>query len=63
MFSAFTKWFMGRTTTFCVGFFVVGNVLHFLHQLDATYIAYMATLMGFVIGKSHLDDRNGAAQA
>lgn len=42
--------FTGRTTVFCSFFFVTGNVLHFLHRLDSTYIAFMGTLMGFVVG-------------
>jgi hypothetical protein len=46
----------GRTTTFSAAFFVIGNVLHWLHRLDATYISYMGVLMGFVIGHSIKED-------
>jgi succinate dehydrogenase hydrophobic anchor subunit len=51
-----TDWFMGRTTAFCVAFFVTGTTLQLLHKLDATYIAFMATLMGAVIGHSYKED-------
>lgn len=46
----------GRTTAFSGAFFVAGNVLHFFHRLDATYISYMGVLMGFVIGHSIKED-------
>ena len=46
----------GRTTTFCVAFFAMGNVLHFLHRLDWMYIGFMSTLMGFVVGHSVKED-------
>jgi hypothetical protein len=46
----------GRTTAFCVAFFAAGNVLHILHRLDQTYIMFMATLMGFVVGHSIKED-------
>ena len=49
-------WAQGRTTAFCLGFFVSVNVLHYLHRLDATYIAFMGTLMGFVLGHSAKED-------
>ena len=42
--------FTGRTTLFCSFFFVTGNLLHLLHRLDSSYIAFMGTLMGFVVG-------------
>lgn len=42
--------FTGRTTLFCSFFFVAGNVFHWLHRLDGTYIGFMGTLMGFVAG-------------
>lgn len=46
----------GRTTAFLLGFFVTGHIMHFIHRLDGTYIAYMGTLMGFVLGHSIKDD-------
>jgi hypothetical protein len=46
----------GRTTAFCVAFFVTGNVMHALHRLDGTYIAFMGALMGFVLGHSVKED-------
>jgi len=46
----------GRTTAFCIAFFVSGNVLHAVHRLDGTYIAFMGALMGFVLGHSVKED-------
>jgi len=46
----------GRTTAFCIGFFVSGNLLQWVHRLDATYIAFMGTLLGAVIGHSVKED-------
>ena len=46
----------GRTTAFCGAFFVTGNVMHAMHRLDGTYIAFMGALMGFVIGHSVKED-------
>jgi len=40
----------GRHTCFTVAFFVSGNVLHWFHKLDGTYIGYMTALMAFVTG-------------
>jgi hypothetical protein len=51
-----TGWLMGRSTTFCAGFFVTGNVMHYLHRLDGTYITFMGTLLGFVVGHSVKED-------
>jgi hypothetical protein len=56
MFQKLTAWCNGRTTTFCIGFFVAGNVLHALHRLDGTYIGFMSTLMGFVVAHSVKED-------
>ena len=50
-------WLQGRTTTFCVGFFLAGNVMHWVHRLDSTYITFMTVLMGFVIGHSIKEDK------
>lgn len=52
MFLKLTKWFSGRTTTFCAAFFVTGTVLQGLHRLDMTYVAFMGTLLGAVVGHS-----------
>lgn len=61
-----TDWLLGRTTAFCVGFFITGNVMHFVHKLDATYISFMTVLMGFVLGhsvKCDIADKNGATNS
>lgn len=42
----------GRHTAFASSFFISGNVMHWFHRLDATYITFMGTLMGFVLGHS-----------
>jgi hypothetical protein len=52
VFSKLTSYLQGRHTLFAVAFFVMGHVMHWYHRLDASYIAYMATLMGFVLGHS-----------
>jgi hypothetical protein len=46
----------GRTTAFCSAFFVSGNILHWLHRLDSTYITFMVALLGAVIGHSVKED-------
>lgn len=46
----------GRHTLFAFAFFVTGNVFFWLHRLDGTYIAFMGTLMGFVLGHSIKED-------
>lgn len=46
----------GRTTGFCVAFFLSGNLLHWFHRLDGTYITFMTALMGFVLGHSVKED-------
>lgn len=46
----------GRTTTFCLLFFASGNILQWVHRLDATYIAFMGTLLGAIIGHSVKED-------
>jgi hypothetical protein len=35
---------------FCGAFFVTGNIAHYFHRLDPTYITFMGALMGFVVG-------------
>jgi hypothetical protein len=52
----------GRHTFFTIAFFLTGNVMHWFHRLDGTYITFMGTLMGFVLGHSvqenHFDVKN-----
>ena len=43
--------FTSRTTMFCGGF-SLPVTSHLIHRLDATYITFMATLMGFIVGHS-----------
>jgi hypothetical protein len=52
LFTKITGALQGRHTFFVSAFFVVGNLLHWYHRLDSTYIAWMGTLMGFVLGHS-----------
>jgi len=52
MFAKLTGWLQGRTTAFISLFFITGNLAHFLHRLDGTYITFMGTLLGFVLGHS-----------
>ena len=40
----------GRHTFFTVAFFFTGNMMHWFHRLDATYIGFMTALMTFVFG-------------
>ena len=56
MIQNFFKKLSGRTTAFCALFFVSGNVLQWAHRLDATYIAFMGTLLGAIIGHSVKED-------
>jgi hypothetical protein len=56
MFRKLLEQLSGRTTAFLASFFVLGHVMHFLHRLDGTYIAYMGALMGFVLGHSVKED-------
>lgn len=48
----------GRHTAFVTAFFISGHVMHWFHRLDATYIAYMTSLMGFVLGRAISGDIN-----
>lgn len=50
------KWLSGRTTAFCVAFFVTGTGLHLFHRLDGTYISFMVALLTAVIGHSIKED-------
>jgi hypothetical protein len=49
-------WLQGRTTGFLIGFFTIGNVLQWLHRLDASYISFMVAFMGCVVGHSIKED-------
>ena len=51
-----------RTTLFCLGFFVCGNVLQWQHRLDATYLTFMSALMGFVLTHSVKEDYFNSGQ-
>jgi len=51
-----TAWLMGHHTACVVAFFISGNVMHWFHRLDGTYISYMTVLMGFVLGHSIRED-------
>jgi hypothetical protein len=52
----------GRTTAFFIAFFVAGNTLACLHNaagaplLTSTYVYFMATLGGLVLGHSVKED-------
>lgn len=50
------KFMQGRHTGFAAAFFLSGTALHAFHRLDSTYISFMATLMGFVLGHSVKED-------
>ena len=46
-----------------IGIFVVGSVIHWLHGLDASYVAFTTTVLGFLGGhawvKSQGNTENG----
>lgn len=46
----------GRHTLFTACFFFAGNLMHWFHRLDGTYITFMGTLMGFILGHSVKED-------
>lgn len=46
----------GRTTLFFGLFFITGNVLAWFGKLSPSYVAYMGTLGGLVVGHSLKDD-------
>lgn len=56
MIARILKALQGRTTAFIGAFFVAGHVMHWYHRLDATYVAYMGTLLSFVLGHSVKED-------
>jgi hypothetical protein len=55
------NWLQGRTTAYIIGFFVMGNILQWVHKLDQTYIMFMGTLLGAAIGHSFKDDKHEQA--
>jgi len=59
MFQKLVIWAQGRHTLFAGAFFIMGNLLQWCHRLDATWIAFMTALMGFVLGHSYKEDKNG----
>ena len=42
----------GRHTGFAIFFAIVGVILQWFHHLDSTFVAYMTSLMGMVLGHS-----------
>lgn len=56
MFQRMVNWCQGRTTAWLVAFFSLGNLFHVFHRLDATYISFMVTFMGIVLGHSIKED-------
>ena len=65
------NWLHGRTTAFCLLFFVAGNAIHLMGKLNMVYVAYMGTLLSAVVGHSikesmlddHKDDGGGGDNA
>jgi hypothetical protein len=62
------NWLHGRTTAFCILFFLSGNIIHWYGKLTMVYVAYMGTLLSAVVGhsikESFLDDhKNGGDNA
>jgi hypothetical protein len=46
----------GRTTAFFIAFFLAGHGMAFLGKLTPTYIGFMGTLGGLVLGHSIKED-------
>lgn len=46
----------GRTTAFFIAFFLTGNVLAYFDKLTPTYVGFMGTLGGLVLGHSVKED-------
>jgi hypothetical protein len=46
----------GRTTAFFIAFFISGNVLAYIDKLGTTYVYFMGTLGGLVLGHSVKED-------
>jgi hypothetical protein len=49
----------GRHTAFAAFFALVGVLLQWFHRLDATFVAYMTSLMGMVLGHSIQENHFG----
>ena len=54
----------GRHTAFAAFFAVIGVCLQWFHRLDGTFVAYMSSLMGIILGHSiqenHFDNKKDA---
>jgi hypothetical protein len=46
----------GKTTAFFIAFFVAGHVMALLGKLTPTYVGFMGTLGGLVLGHSIKED-------
>lgn len=46
----------GRTTAFSIAFFIAGNAFAYFGKLTPTYVYFMATLGGLVLGHSVKED-------
>jgi hypothetical protein len=57
------KFTQGKHTAFAVAFFAAGNVFHYLGKLDQTYVLFMTSLLGLVLGHSIKDDYHGREMA
>lgn len=54
-------WLQGRTSIFCLAFFITGTLFQAIGKLDATYISFMVALLGSVIGHHAVTSRNAKA--
>lgn len=46
----------GRSTAFFIAFFIAGHVMAWFGKLTPTYVAYLGTLGGLVLGHSIKED-------
>jgi hypothetical protein len=55
-----TNTLQGRTTTFLVMFFVIGNILVFIGKVDFIlfFTAFMTAVIGHSIKEGMIDDKN-----
>jgi len=53
----------GRTTAFFVSFFIAGHLVLAFGHLTGTYISFMATLGGLILGHSIKEDILGGKKA
>lgn len=56
VFKVITEKLQGRHTAALLAFFISGNVFHYFHRLDSTYITFMTVFMGYVLGHSVKED-------